>query len=114
MEMAADFQKPQYFGVDMFPIFPQSTYPSNIEFLRHNFLEGLPYEDNSFDFIHMQFLVCDFTELQWETFVYQELARVLKPGGWLEICDPEIEFINGGPITKKLNIAGKIKKTITW
>ena len=108
MEMAADFQKPHYVGIDMLPTFPKSTFPSNIEFFQHNFLEGLPYEDNTFDFIHMQFLSYDFTELQWGTFVYQELARVLKPGGWLEVCDSEIDFINYGPISKKLTSAGKI------
>lgn len=105
MEMAADFQKPSYVGIDMLPIFPKSTFPSNVEFFQHNFLKGLPYEDNTFDFIHMQFLSYDFTESQWETFVYQELARVLKPGGWLEVCDPELEFSNCGPTTKKFSSA---------
>lgn len=105
MEMAADYQKPRYVGIDMIPFFPKSTFPSNIKFLQHNFLEGLPYDDNTFDFVHMQYLSFDFTELQWETFVYQELARVLKPGGWLEICDPDPEFANCGPLTKKLNSA---------
>ena len=108
MEMAADFQKPHYVGIDMAPVFPKSTFPSNIEFFQSNFLEGLPYEDNTFDYIHMQFLSCDFAESQWENIVCKELARVLKPGGWLEICDPEFEFVNCGPTTKRLNLAGKI------
>jgi ubiquinone/menaquinone biosynthesis C-methylase UbiE len=91
----------------MLPVFPTSTVPNNITFKQLNLLEGLPFEDNTFDFIHMQFLACDFTELQWETIVYKELARVLKPGGWLEICDPEFEFYNSGPTAKQINSAGK-------
>lgn len=105
--MAADFPKPSYVGVDMLPVFPTSTVPNNITFKQLNLLEGLPFEDDTFDFIHMQFLACDFTELQWETIVYKELARVLKPGGWLEICDPEFEFYNSGPTAKQINSAGK-------
>ncbi|CAB4419271.1 unnamed protein product [Rhizophagus irregularis] len=104
-EMAADFPKPSYVGVDMLPVFPTSTVPNNITFKQLNLLEGLPFEDDTFDFIHMQFLACDFTELQWETIVYKELARVLKPGGWLEICDPEFEFYNSGPTAKQINSA---------
>ncbi|RIA98248.1 S-adenosyl-L-methionine-dependent methyltransferase [Glomus cerebriforme] len=107
IEMASDFQKPNYFGIDILPIFPKSTFPSNIEFQQGNVLEGLPFEDNTFDFIHMQFLFCELTVFQWENFIFQEIARVLKPGGWLEICDPELEIINKGPMTKKFDMAGK-------
>ncbi|GES77820.1 S-adenosyl-L-methionine-dependent methyltransferase [Rhizophagus clarus] len=104
-EMAADFPKPSYVGIDMLPVFPTSTVPSNITFQQHNLLNGLPFEDNTFDFIHMQSLFCDFTELQWETIVYKELARILKPGGWMEICDPEFEFCNGGPTANRISSA---------
>lgn len=107
MEMAADFPKPNYVGVDIVPVFPKSTYPSNIEFFQHNFLDGLPYENNTFDYIHMQALVFDFTTSQWETFVYKELARLLKPGGWLEISDPHVAMVNAGPTLKKLQDACK-------
>src|SRR4051794_33799253 len=108
MEMAADFKKPSYIGIDKLPMFPKSTFPNNIKFVQQDFLEGLPYEDNTFDFIHMRLLICDFTESQWETFVYRELARLLKPGGWLEISDPEVEIMNTGPTLRQINLAGKI------
>ena len=107
MEMAADFKKPSYVGIDKLPMFPKSTFPNNIKFIQHDFLEGLPYDDNTFDFIHLQFLFCDFTESQWENSVYNEVARLLKPGGWLEITDPDIETKNCGPTTKKLDSACK-------
>ncbi|RIA98249.1 S-adenosyl-L-methionine-dependent methyltransferase [Glomus cerebriforme] len=104
MEMASDYQKPNYFGIDILPIFPEFTCPKRIKFRQGNFFKSR-YEDNTFDFIHMQFLVCDFTVDQWENFVFQELARILKPGGWLEICDPEFKFENDGPASNKLNSA---------
>ncbi|RGB30158.1 S-adenosyl-L-methionine-dependent methyltransferase [Rhizophagus diaphanus] len=104
LEMAADYSSPKYFGIDNLSTFPKSTIPSNIEFSQHNLLEGLPFPDNTFEFVHIQSVGSEFTETQWETFVYQELGRVLKPGGWLEICDPEIEFSNCGPTLKQLNL----------
>jgi SAM-dependent methyltransferase len=81
LEMAADYSTPRYHGVDHLATFPQSTIPSNVEFRQHNLLDGLPYPDDTFEFVHIQSVGPEFTESQWETFVYQELARVLKPGG---------------------------------
>ena len=107
--MVADFPKPHYYGIDMLPVFPTSTVPNNIIFQQHDFLKGLPYDDNTFDFVHMQFVALDITELQWETFVFQEIARVLKPGGWLETCDLEYGILNNGPTTKRIEIASKIE-----
>src|SRR3954453_20173573 len=99
--MAADYPTPNYIGVDVASIFPKSTIPNNIKFFPYNFLEGLPFEDNTFDFIHIQFLIFDITETQWENLVYQEVARLLKPGGWLEVSDPDLESKNCGPTTKQ-------------
>jgi ubiquinone/menaquinone biosynthesis C-methylase UbiE len=112
MEMAADFPNPSYFGIDILPVYPTSTVPINITFQQHDLLKGLPYDDNTFDFVHIQLLVFDLTELQWETIVFHELARILKPGGWLEICDMEYGILNCGPITKRFDLSGKIKKLL--
>ncbi|CAJ0754145.1 19884_t:CDS:2, partial [Entrophospora sp. SA101] len=61
--------------------------------------DGLPFEDNSFDFVHIRSLFYDFTESQWMNIIYKETLRVLKPGGWLEIADPETRAYNTGPLT---------------
>ncbi|GES77818.1 S-adenosyl-L-methionine-dependent methyltransferase [Rhizophagus clarus] len=104
LEMVADYSTPKYFGIDNLSTFPTSTVPSNVKFTQHDLLEGLPFPDDTFEFVHIQSTGSEFTEAQWETFVYKELARVLKPGGWLEVCDPEIEFSNCGPTLKQLNL----------
>ncbi|CAB4394906.1 unnamed protein product [Rhizophagus irregularis] len=103
-EMASDFPRPSYFGIDILPIYPKSTFPNNITFQQHDILKRLPFEDNSFDFIHIQFLNFDITELQWETIVFQELARILKPGGWLEFCEMEYGILNYGPLSKQFDL----------
>ncbi|CAI2169895.1 8881_t:CDS:2 [Funneliformis geosporum] len=104
-EMSADFPLPKYFGVDMLPIFPKTGFPNRISFHQHDLLQGLPFEDDTFDFIHIQYLAFDFSETEWETLVYQELVRVLKPGGWLEVCDIESIPMNSGPITELINMS---------
>ncbi|GBC03803.1 hypothetical protein RclHR1_05330002 [Rhizophagus clarus] len=105
MEMASEFPKPNYFGIDVLPVFPTSTIPHNVKFSQHDLLKGLPYEDNTFDFVHIQCLTFDIPELYWETNIYNEIARILKPGGWLEICDMEFGIFNCGPVTRRFDLA---------
>ena len=56
--------------------------------------------------IHLILFICN---IQFgKTFVIQELARVLKPGGLLGIhCDFEFEIINSSPKAKQFGSAGK-------
>ena len=51
--------------------------------------EQLPYEDNSFDFVHVQRSSATITPTKWPG-VLHELARILRPGGWLHFLDFEI------------------------
>ncbi len=51
--------------------------------------EQLPYADNSFDFVHVQRSSASITPKKWPE-VLQELARILRPGGWLHFLDFEI------------------------
>lgn len=62
---------------------------------------GLIYLDNSFDFVYMRFLITAFTEEEWNKAI-QELIRVLKPGGWLELMEGDLVFNPEGPAGKIL------------
>ncbi|CAG8484020.1 4913_t:CDS:2 [Acaulospora morrowiae] len=105
-DLAADYQKSSYVGVDMVRLFPAGTEPFNVKFVNGNVLNGLPFEDGTFDFVHVQFLVFDIKEADWESIVYKELVRVLKPGGWLEISEPEFRCSKVGEVTQKFITAG--------
>lgn len=46
--------------------------------------EGLPFADNSFDFVVQHDMAIRYTRKQWDD-ALKELVRVTKPGGYLEL-----------------------------
>lgn len=51
--------------------------------------EHLPYADKSFDVVHVQRSSAAITPQKWPA-ILRELARVLRPGGWIHLLDFEI------------------------
>ncbi|GBC14186.2 S-adenosyl-L-methionine-dependent methyltransferase [Rhizophagus irregularis DAOM 181602=DAOM 197198] len=95
-DMSTDFPLNLYFGVEILPIFPHEK-PRNIVFLINDILEGLPFRSNSFDYIHLRFMSLSLKPDVWQDKLINELARVLRPGGYLEIMENEITVSNRGP-----------------
>lgn len=75
-----------FHGVDAYPVFPSEVKPANCHFYLANVADHLPFPDNYFDFIHQRLLLFGLTRNDWRRTI-QELLRVLKPGGWLEIIE---------------------------
>lgn len=69
--------------------------PPNYTFVAGNILEGLPFADASFDFVHMRLLVLAMPHDRWP-FVVSELARVTRPAGWIESVEATT-LEQGGP-----------------
>jgi predicted SAM-dependent methyltransferase len=72
---------------------PMHEY-TNIDMLpeadvQHDLTTPLPYRDNSITRIYSSHVVEHFTRKEWE-FVRRDWARVLKPGGEMEIRCPDI------------------------
>ena len=104
MEMAAFFSHANVIGLDLVPpaVDVQQVLgrgldqrPPNYSFQVGNVLEGLPFEDNSFDFVHMRLLITAIPAAQWPA-VVRELARVTRPGGWVELAECGVPQA-GGP-----------------
>lgn len=109
-EMAEAFPEAQVFGVDVVDSrSPQKTDASGARLLdlskdfifkQGNVLEGLPFPDNTFDFVHMRLLLFAVPAEHWPR-VLRELLRVTRPGGWIESietgpqqeCGPAMEQI---------------------
>ncbi|KAI8368428.1 S-adenosyl-L-methionine-dependent methyltransferase [Choanephora cucurbitarum] len=99
MEMACAYPHTQFYGIDIYNHFPNAIKPSNAHFIQRDLLHptGLPFPDQHFDYIHMQSTYNCFS-LEDVKFVMREIARVLKPGGYLEIRDVN-PIPKGGPTT---------------
>ena len=102
LEMAAVFPQARIVGTDL--VAPKAEalaeMPRNFSFVQGNVLEGLPFPDASFDFVHMRLLLFAIPADRWPA-VTRELARVTKPGGWVESIETGAQQ-NGGPAMDKL------------
>lgn len=54
MEMAGEYPKSTIVGVDMVPLFPKDIKPTNCLFYQNNVLNGLPFQDSTFDYVFMR------------------------------------------------------------
>ncbi|CAG8472229.1 33116_t:CDS:2, partial [Racocetra persica] len=99
--MANKYSKPKFIGLDIAPVQTDENKPPNTEFIQANVLERLPFDDNTFDFIFQRFLLSGIPLDKWVS-VINELVRVLKPGGYLELVENDLQYSVMGPATKKI------------
>ncbi|KAG0742941.1 hypothetical protein G6F62_007035 [Rhizopus arrhizus] len=100
LEMAKTFPNSSFYGIDISSVFPENIKPSNIEFLTGNIAKSIPFEDNTFDYIHQRLVIVGLTEVDWQKNL-AELYRVLKPGGYIELVEPVVELEHCGPLTRQ-------------
>jgi len=80
IDCAEKFSDAQVTAVDMSPMLPRPV-PSNFQFQQLDILvDPLPWESNSFDVVHVRFLLIHLPNAQR---VLERIARLVKPGGWL-------------------------------
>ncbi|CAI2185876.1 5702_t:CDS:2 [Funneliformis geosporum] len=103
-ELATEYPLPSFTGTDISPVIPTTIKPRNINFIKGNILDGLPFEDNSIDFVHQRLLLGAYPLDKWQG-VVNELVRVLKPGGYLELMEADAELKPLGPNAKRLSDA---------
>ncbi len=109
MEMASIFPDANVIGLDLIP--PPADKPNaapgtadrrpdNYLYLQGNVLDGLPFPDATFDYVHQRLLVAGLPAARWPGVVV-ELLRVTKPGGWVELL--EAIPTHGGPAMNQLH-----------
>ncbi|ORX78001.1 S-adenosyl-L-methionine-dependent methyltransferase, partial [Basidiobolus meristosporus CBS 931.73] len=100
-DMSLLFPDTMFDGIDVNGgIDPENDFP-NFTFTQGDILKGLPYKDNTFDFVYQRLLVAGMPATAWPK-LCAELIRVVKPGGWIEIIDTDIYFRDYGPAWKQL------------
>jgi len=87
MDVATEFPSSEFIGVDMCDVFPNNIRPANGTFQIGNVLEGLAFEDNTFDMVNFRMFILAFKTEEWAP-VLKEIKRVLKPGGFILSREP--------------------------
>lgn len=100
-ELAQQFPQADVIGLDLEQVKITSTPPANFRFVQSNALQGLPFESDSFDFVHQRLLILAVPVSAWPGLI-QELARVTAPGGWVELVETSTmqDFTPAGPATR--------------
>nr|BBH93676.1 hypothetical protein KTA_18750 [Thermogemmatispora argillosa] len=102
-ELARQFPHAEVIGLDLEQV-KATQPPPNYRFIQGDVLKGLPFENNSFDFVHQRLLVGAIPLAAWPG-VVQELARVTSPGGWIELVELSTHISNlipSGPANQQL------------
>lgn len=81
------------------PAVPRS--PHNYCFVRGNVLQGLPFPDGAFDYVHQRLMVAGIPVQRWPAVVH-DLVRVTRPGGWVELLEVSTEVEPMGPAMRRM------------
>ncbi|PCD37205.1 hypothetical protein AU210_005709 [Fusarium oxysporum f. sp. radicis-cucumerinum] len=84
MEFADKFPNASVIGTDLAPIQP-GWIPPNLEFQIEDCTQQWTFQPNSFDYIHMRWLVGSIAD--WKS-LFKESYKCLKPGGYIESYEP--------------------------
>jgi SAM-dependent methyltransferase len=98
-ELCAEFSRSLVFGLDLQP--SKAPWPANYRFVRGNVLHGLPFTSDRFDFVHQRFLASGVPVRAWAATI-EEVVRVTRPGGWIELVEGRPDLSPAGPATSRL------------
>lgn len=102
-ELCAEFPEARVVGFDLVP--GKEQRPGHYAFVKGNLLQGLPFRDGAFDFVHQRFLVLGVPIARWHDEV-ADLARTVAPGGWIELVEIQVALEPAGPaVTRLLDLA---------
>ena len=103
-EMAQTFPEANVIGLDITTHTTdeqQASQPTNYLFVQGNILDGLAFADASFDYTHMRLMMAALPLDRWQD-VVNELVRVTRPGGWIELVEGDLLY-GVGPAFDQLN-----------
>jgi SAM-dependent methyltransferase len=107
-DLCAQFPDAIVYGLDLVPRKVHER-PVNYRHIKANVLQGLPFADGSFDFVHQRLMVTALPLATWPD-VVRDLLRVTRPGGWVELVEGGDGIEPRGPATKRLfELAGQLQ-----
>lgn len=98
-ELCAEFPAALVVGFDLQP--SKQPWPPAYRCVRGNLLQGLPFVEDRFDFVHQRALISGIPVNSWPS-VCRDLVRIVGPGGWVELVECPPWFESAGPVTSRL------------
>ncbi|CAL1712725.1 unnamed protein product [Somion occarium] len=95
LDCARLWKDTHFVGLDIVPIQPDlqqvgsSQLASRVTWVQANFLEGLPFQDEEFDYVHIKRIARGVPEDKWDALL-EEISRVMKPSGRIEIIEEDL------------------------
>ncbi|CAG8627556.1 632_t:CDS:2, partial [Dentiscutata erythropus] len=99
-EMCSNYPNANIVGLDITVQQATQIKPSNFTFVKANVLDGLPFDDNTFDYVFQRYMFGGYPQEKWP-FVISEIVRILKPGGYVELLEPSMMH-DIGPATQRI------------
>ncbi|KAG1047860.1 hypothetical protein G6F43_009718 [Rhizopus delemar] len=90
MDMINDYPNCTCHGCDIVDTTNKILKADQFTYSYGNVLVGLPYEDNTFDFVHMRFFALALRKEEWPI-ALKEAIRVVKPGGIIQLTEPGMQ-----------------------
>ena len=108
-DLAVEYPEAVIVGFDLKP--PKPGPPSGYRAVVGNVLNGLPFGDAAFDFVHQRLLFSGIPVDAWPATV-RDLVRTCRPGGWVELVEGATTFEPAGPATERLtNLLLQLNRT---
>jgi ubiquinone/menaquinone biosynthesis C-methylase UbiE len=99
LDLCEQFPTAVVVGLDLF--IGKRENAARHHWVRSNLLHGLPFGDDLFDFTHQRLLLAGIPLARWQA-VVEDLVRVTRPGGWVELAEPPFEIEREGPANRRL------------
>lgn len=101
VEMSRIFPQAHIIGLDVSSSSFQDASTAAYTFILGDVLKGLPFPEKQFEYVHQRLLVAAIPTANWPT-VINELIRVTRPGGWIEVLEIGVTIKNAGSETARL------------
>ncbi|RKP07435.1 S-adenosyl-L-methionine-dependent methyltransferase [Thamnocephalis sphaerospora] len=100
-DMSALFPDCDCVGMDINNLLGPDVLSSRISYKEGDILQGLPFPDKHFDFIHQRFMVTFIPAKSWHK-VARDVYRACRPGGLANFSDLDFRGMRTGPIFQQL------------
>ncbi|KAI1784677.1 hypothetical protein LXA43DRAFT_1077285 [Ganoderma leucocontextum] len=97
LNAAREWKTSSFVGLDVVPLHPDLLQvgcldlAARITWVQGNFLESLPFPNEEFDYVRVTRVGRGVPEDKWDT-LFEEITRVMKPGGAFEIWEEDLHF----------------------